>query len=113
MKMKITDLASRLRRRIIIEQSVESADGAGGLEVAWEEFATVWAEILPTREREELFAGQLAKLATHKITMRYFDGITTRMRINYDGRFFNIISILNVGERDETIEILAEEGVAR
>lgn len=113
MKRKITDLASRLRQRIIVEQAVETADGAGGVQVVWEEFTTMWAEILPAKSREELFAGQLAKSATHKITVRHNPEITTKMRVNFDGRLFNIISILNVQERGEMLEILAEEGIAR
>lgn len=110
---KIEDLASRLRHRVIIEQPIEAADGAGGLQVTWQEFTTIWAEIFPRRADEQLFAGQLAKLASHKISVRYLSGLNTKMRINFDGRIFNIVSILNINERNEMLEILAEEGVAR
>jgi SPP1 family predicted phage head-tail adaptor len=110
---KIEDLASRLRHRIIVEQAIENADGAGGLQISWVQYATIWAEIIPRRANEELFAGQVSKLATQKITIRYIQGLNAKMRLNFAGRIFNIISILNLAERDEVLEILAEEGIAK
>jgi head-tail adaptor len=39
------------------------------------------------------------------------NGINAKMRINFGARIFNIISILNVEERNEMLEILVEESV--
>ena len=109
MTIKIEDLASRLRKRIVLEQPVQGADGAGGLTLSWQEFATIWAEILPRRASENLFAGQLENRATHKITLRFLAGVDAKMRIKFGTRIFNIIAILNIEERNEILEILVEE----
>ena len=111
MTIKIKDLASRLRKRIVLEQPLSQADGAGGLTLSWQEFATIWAEILPRRASENLFAGQLENRASHKIMLRYLAGIDTKMRIKFGTRYFNIISILNVEERNKMLEISVEEVV--
>jgi SPP1 family predicted phage head-tail adaptor len=47
---------------------------------------------------------------THKITLRYFDGLTTQHRITFDTRVFNISQVLNTAERNlETVVLALEE----
>ncbi len=108
------DLSARLNRRITIEQPVEIADGAGGLMRNWSAVATVWAEIIPQRTGggEAVFAEQIEAASTHRITLRYRSGITPDMRIQYDGRVFNIRQITNVEQANILLVIEAEEGVA-
>lgn len=113
MKQNTQDLASRLCKRVVLQQPVETADGAGGKTISWQDFATVWAEILPRSGREEIFADQLRNRTSHKITIRYMAGLSEKMRVNYNNRLFNITALVNVGERNETIEIFADEGVAQ
>jgi SPP1 family predicted phage head-tail adaptor len=81
----------------------------------------VWAEIIPLTGsgasakgsgREISFAGQLQAEISHRILMRYQPGITAAMRIAYENRVFNIRSVVITGENRETLEILAQEGVA-
>ena len=40
---------------------------------------------------------------------RYFPNITTDMRILFRGRILSIESVLNVGERNEQLQIVAVE----
>ena len=49
---------------------------------------------------------------SHRIRMRYRPDITPANRLRLGTRVFNIRAILNEGERNRWLTILAEEGVA-
>lgn len=109
------ELAARLRQRITFERSVETTDGAGGVSRSFTEVATVWAEIIPQTPSisdEKYLYGQMQSSITHRILLRYRNDITTAMRVRYAGRCFNLRVMINVGEADMLLELLAEEGVA-
>jgi head-tail adaptor len=39
-------------------------------------------------------------------------GVTTKYRISYNSKFFNITSVINLDERDKYLVVKATEGVA-
>jgi len=102
-------LASRLSKRIIIEEATEVTDGAGGYTTTWATKVTVWAEIKPISGYEMIEADKIAEIVTHVITIRYVSGITPKMRVNYGGRIFGIQSVVNYLEKKEILEILVKE----
>lgn len=109
------DLASRLTKRIAIEEEVQTPDGAGGFTSAWQEVATVWAEIRPWgigRVDERFVSMQMEDRRYHRITIRYREGITPAMRVVFGMRVFNIISVVDPDAQQERLEIYAAEGVA-
>ncbi len=108
---------SRLRHRLTLQQRVETPDGAGGFSSGWQDVADLWAEISPVNAKsiygfEKLFAGKIQSEISHKIIIRYRSGISTSMRLLFDNRAFNIRAIKNPDERNETLELLVDEGVA-
>ena len=112
--------ASRLKHRMTLQQEVTSADGAGGYVKSWADVAQLWAEITPISTtgaangrmsgRELLLGGQLQPEISHRITLRFQEGVTPAMRLVYDGRIFNIRHVANVQEQGEVLELLAQEG---
>lgn len=105
-------LASRLNKRITLQEPDDTADGAGGVTKGWSDFASVWAEITPYAGNETLQALQIIGTTTHRITIRYVSGVATSMRIAYGSRIFNIRAIANPEEAYEVLVLEAEEGVA-
>ena len=103
---------SRLRHKLCLQQEMLTTDGVGGYIKTWQNVADVWAELKPVLGSERLFAGQLQSAVTHKILIRYRAGISAGMRFVFDGRNFNIRAVFNADEKHDTLEILAEEGVA-
>lgn len=102
-----------LRHSISIQQESRVADGGGGSTLSWTNVATgISAAIEPLRGGERLRAMQLEDSITHKVTIRYRAGVTAAMRILFGARVFNIRAVINPGERDRWLEIMAEEGVA-
>lgn len=108
--------ASSLRHRVTLQQEIQTADGAGGYVRSWQDVADLWAEInsitAKSYGQERFFAGKIQAEITHKITIRYRAGVTADMRLLFGSSIFNIRSVLNKDENNETLELLVEEGVA-
>ena len=104
--------ACDLRHTITIQEAVASLTAGGGSAVVWTKVVTVRAAIDPLSGSETLRAMQLQAKISHRITIRYRSGITAAMRILFGARTMNIRAILNPGERNRWLEIMAEEGVA-
>ena len=69
----------------------------------------VWANVSPTTGREYDEAQKLRAETTYTVTTRYFDNITSNMKIMFNGRIFDIVSILNIGQRNTELRIVASE----
>lgn len=115
---KNKDFASQMRHRIVFQNEVLTSDGGGGSSLSWVNVVTVWSAIdnlsgLNGRNitNEKNFAGQIQDKESLKFTIRYTSGLTAKMRIAFGSRVFNIRSIVNVNEKNEILQILAEEGV--
>ena len=70
---------------------------------------TVWASVEPTRGREYQEAQRIRPELTYKVTTRYHEGITSNMLIRWGKRWFQIISVINVREKNEMLEIICTE----
>ena len=103
-----------LRKQVAVQQELPTPDGAGGYALSWVTVAATWAEITPMAGREVFIDGHNESHVTHKITLRWRSDITITadMRILYNNRTFNIRAVINTDERNQFIEILADEGVA-
>lgn len=107
-EIKIADL----RHRITFQSLTRTPDDQGGYTSAWTDFATVWAKIDPSSGDERVFAQKIEPNYDHKIYIRNLTGLSTSMRVSFDGRFFQIHSIARKEERRWWIEIKVKEGVA-
>lgn len=77
------------------------------------EVKTVWASVEPTRGREYQEAQRVRPELTYKITTRYHKEVTPDMFIKFKGRYFNIVSIINVKEKNEMLEIICTENLQK
>jgi SPP1 family predicted phage head-tail adaptor len=94
--------------RVTIEQPATSQNEVGETTLAWSTFATVWADIQPLSGREAERYGQTVGLSAHKVTMRYVSGLSSKMRVIYDGRTLEIGQI-NERERRWIHELICTE----
>jgi SPP1 family predicted phage head-tail adaptor len=116
------NMSSRLRHRLTLQQEMRTDDGAGGYVKSWEDVADLWGEIVSlsgsdsklnaTSGKKILYAGQLQGMISHKVTLRYRDGVTSAMRLVFEERIFNIRYVANTEERREKLELLVQEGIA-
>lgn len=98
-----------LRHRITIQKFDKVDDGGGGYEETWVAVATVSASVSPLQGKERYEAQQIQSSLSHKIKMRYRDGILPTMRVLFGARIFNIISVIDPDERHRELDLLCEE----
>lgn len=103
----------RTNKRITFYRYEEKENALSQTEQILIEVKTVWASVEPTRGREYQEAQRIRPELTYKITTRYHKGITPDMLIKFGERYFNIVSVINVRERNEMLEIICTEKVKK
>ena len=99
----------RLRHRIAIERVTETRDTDGSVIETWSTYATVQASIDPISGREYFAAQSVQTDVTHRIVIRYLSGIVPKMRVKYGSRIFDILSVINVSERNGELQLMCRE----
>ena len=101
--------AGRLDKRIIIERLEATEDEIGQPVEGWIPTYSVWAAIEPLQGREYLAAMAVQAERTVRIRIRYLPGITSTMRVVYQGRVFAIQSVINIREANDELHLMALE----
>lgn len=100
----------KLRERVTIERATESRNALGETVLTWATFSERWASVEGVSAREFLQAGQQQVDMSHRVRMRYMDGLAQNMRFVWRGRKLEIVSLLEHGNRSEH-EALCQEQV--
>jgi SPP1 family predicted phage head-tail adaptor len=106
--------AGKLRHRVTVQRYALGSPqqtATGATDGAWADYITVWSSIEPVSGREPFLAQAHLSEITHKIRMRYHEGITAAMRISWNGRLFDIKASTNWEERNRELQLLCIEGV--
>lgn len=103
--------AGRLNKKITIEQPTETQDGTGQAVKSWSTYSQPWAAIEPLRANEFISSQQIVGEATVRIRVRADSGITEKMRVNWNGKIYNIEGPpINISERDREMHLMCSEG---
>jgi SPP1 family predicted phage head-tail adaptor len=100
-----------LNHRLVLEQPVETADGAGGVTRGYAAVTTLWAALAPVSARGAVEADDLAADVTHRITIRFRSDVTTRHRLRDGARIFRIVALRSPDESGRFVQIDAQERV--
>lgn len=103
----------RTNKRITFYRYEEKENSLSQIEQKLKEVKTVWASIEPTRGREYQEAQRIRPELTYKITTRYHKEIMPDMFIKWGKRYFNIVSIINVKEKNVMLEIICTENLQK
>lgn len=103
--------AGELRHQVILQTPTPTRDSYGAEIVTWTDTATVWASIEPLRGREYWEAQKINAEISHKIRMRYREGVKPNMRLKFGSRIFEIISVFSPEERRRELWYLCKERV--
>lgn len=95
----------RLRHRLVLETAATAADGT----TVWSAAATVAAALEPVTLDEVGRAGHVAGRVTHRIHLRWRDGVTSACRLVKGGRVFRVLSVADPGEDRRRLLVEAEE----
>lgn len=103
--------AGKLRHQVQIQRKAVTADSNfGGMVETWEDLSKPWAEVVPLQGRELVNAQAVNAEVTTRITIRFTD-ITTADRILFDGKYYNLQSVIDQDLRHRNLVILASEGL--
>ena len=95
-------LTPKLNRRLILEERVQSPDGAGGFAESWNSLGTVWAEVKAGIGREKNTAGAVLSTVPYRIVLRA-SPVGSASRPRPDMRFrdgVRLYRILAVADRE-------------
>ncbi len=103
--------AGELRHKVTIQNYTTSPNAVSEPVKTWADYATVWASIEPIRGKEFWDSQQVNAEITGKIKLRYLSGITSKMRVKYETRIFEILSVINPGEKNRELQLMVKESV--
>ena len=99
------------RRRFILELPLESADGFGGVIRTYAAGPQLWGAIEIMRGDEQVRGGRAEQTVTHRVRLRYRDGITAAHRLTCGPRRFQIRTAADPdGMRRELVCLVEEVG---
>ncbi len=101
------------RNRVALQTLGGSIDAGGGTSTTWSTETTVWGKVENVSGGENMFADQVRETANYRFTIRYYSSLTTKYRLYYRSKAFDITNIKILDEGKERYqEILATEGVS-
>lgn len=98
----------RMHDRIAITSPVEAYSPSGETTLSWEPFAEVWASVDGLSTRDILQAQQANVIASHRIRIRFMEGVTHVQRVEVRGKIMEIASVTE-RENRTVLELLARE----
>lgn len=98
MRMSFIDPGA-FRSELALEECVTTPDSLGGHTESWVELATLFARVEPISAQSVFGADQTLETATHRISMRWRDGLKSGMRLR---RNLRVLAIITVHDPDET-----------
>jgi SPP1 family predicted phage head-tail adaptor len=102
--------AGELRDRVSLQQPTYASDTAGAVVPTFATVKTVWAKVEPLSDSMIALAAQGIGAISHRVTIRYYSGITSGWRILWGSRVFDIVGPpRNVNERDVYMELRCSE----
>lgn len=102
--------AGRLFHLVTIEEPVKVLRASGDPSTTWEEFAQVYAHVESIDGQERWNSESVQPLVTHRVTIRFIDGITPDMRVIHRGRYLHISEPpINTNERDCELVLMCIE----
>ena len=99
----------KLTRKVMLMRCTETKDAAAEPIRSYANLAEVWASIEPLSVREQIQAQQSQTVYSTRIRIRYLEGLKATDRVLWDGRTFEISSIIDKLERHHEMELLCVE----
>ena len=103
--------SGRLRHLMWLKEPTHTSDGMGANTTTWGTVEVFWGSVEPLRGREWIASGLENSEVSGKIVRRYKSGITPDMIVAFDSRTFQIVSVINVDERNIEQQLMVVEKV--
>jgi SPP1 family predicted phage head-tail adaptor len=102
--------AGDLIHRVRLQAPSRATNGAGETDVTWADPGdSVWARVEPLKGWQLERAQQINVHTTHRVTIRYREGVATDWRILWGDRVLNVTGIVDDGGRHIWLELSCEQ----
>ena len=101
--------AGALRHQIWVKSPTITTDDNAEVTTTWGTVMVCWAAIEPLRGREWFSSGMENSDITARGWIRYYDGIEPTMQVYFGSRTFEIVSVVDAGERNRELELRLRE----
>jgi len=102
--------AGQLRHIIKVQEKTDTIDGMGATVSTWTDKFQTRAAIWPVSSKERISSMKIESEITNKIRIRYRSGISSKERIKFGSRIFEIKGTpINTDERNIMLDILVTE----
>lgn len=110
--------AGRLRHQVTIRRATETENGKGGYATAWDDVATVSAEVTGLDGRESVMDQVLQGISVYRVRIRWRGDILASDQLRsagacFGGRDVNIRSVVDPDGRREQLVIIADTASTR
>tara|TARA_Y100001972_G_C7582027_1_gene291914 strand:+ start:100 stop:426 length:327 start_codon:yes stop_codon:yes gene_type:complete len=102
----------KMRHRLELQKATNTTDAGGGMTQSYNTINIIYGAITPKSGNEKYRQGMVQESTTHEIMIRFVKNISTKYRIKFENRVFNIKNIQNVEERDRFLKLKCTEGEA-
>jgi SPP1 family predicted phage head-tail adaptor len=103
--------AGSLNLRITIQLPTKTRDTIGAVILSWATYAIVWAAKQHKTSREFYAAQKINAEITDLFTIRYLARVNTKMRVVYDGKYYDILGADDPDGGRRVIHLLCREVV--
>lgn len=103
--------AGQLRHRVTVQTNTQTRGADGQYKDGFATTATRWASVEPMDGAQAFENGTQKQRVTHKVTMRYYDGLTPDMRLVHKTRNLDIVEVRDINERERMTVALCTEAV--
>lgn len=100
-----------MNQRITLQSPVRVSDGMGGFTLTFTDEADIWAAIWPVPASEVIQANSPTMVATHRVRIRYRDGVKPSWRIAHGDKYYNIVSVIDPSMGGRWLDIVCKEAV--
>jgi len=106
--------AGRRTRYVEIQTPTESINDYGGVSESWATHAYAYANIddvnsPPSEKKDEEFKeGYVTTIKRITFTVNYIGGVTTKMRVVYNGNNYSIEAVYDRGDRRRELQLLTK-----
>lgn len=89
----------KLDRRLTLEQNTASQNDFGEAVPAWAELGQRWARVEYKQGSESFQADEQVAVQRIDFTIRYEKGLSSRLRVRYEGQVYDIDAVAEIGRR--------------
>lgn len=105
--LRTKNIVGKMDRKIqILQESTEKDEYNADSRTGWTVFKSVWASVDDYRGSEQYQGEQLTATRQTEFNIRYLSGVKEKMRVGYEGRYYDITSIQRP-DRNRSLKLVA------